>query len=74
MDALTKQVQQLGINGTKKDSTVAASVKIEEPVLVRAQFTYNGLPLCLSWLKACPFLSSIASTLLWLRVTKSLAV
>lgn len=34
MDALTKQVQQLGINGSKKESTVA--VTAEEPVLVSA--------------------------------------
>ncbi len=34
MDALTKQVQQLGISGSKKEST--AAVKTEEPVLVSA--------------------------------------
>ena len=34
MDALTKQVQQLGINGSKKASSVA--VKTEEPVFVSA--------------------------------------
>ncbi|DBA67000.1 TPA: hypothetical protein ACH3X2_002108 [Trebouxia sp. C0005] len=35
MDALTKQVQQLGINGSKKESTVA--VTAEEPVLDSAR-------------------------------------
>ncbi len=34
MDALTKQVEQLGINGSKKETTVA--VKTEEHVLVSA--------------------------------------